>query len=128
KFEVNAVTGGSSMNIPIPLSPSRQGFVPGLSLAYQSGAGNSPFGLGWQLPVPSISRKTEGELPRYHDDTDPDTFIISGAEDLVPLLEKQADGSWKKQDSSQSLNGQAYRISYYRPRIEGSFSRIERWV
>lgn len=128
KFEISAVTGGSSFSIPLPLSPSRQGFIPALALTYQSGAGNSPFGLGWQLPVPSITRKTEGGLPRYNDASESDTFILAGAEDLVPVLEKQADGSWEKQPGSQTLNGQSYRISYYRPRIEGLFARIEKWT
>lgn len=59
KFQVNAVTGTSSFGIPIPLSPSRHGFVPPLGLNYNSGSGNSPFGLGWQLGIPSIARKTE---------------------------------------------------------------------
>jgi Salmonella virulence plasmid 65kDa B protein len=30
-----------------------------------SGSGNGPFGLGWQLAIPSISRKTDKGLPRY---------------------------------------------------------------
>src|SRR4051794_38416118 len=68
KFQVNAITGTSSFNIPIPLSPSRHGFVPALSLNYNSGNGNSAFGLGWQLAIPSITRKTEKRLPQYKDE------------------------------------------------------------
>src|SRR6476659_7427186 len=84
KFNVNAITGTSSFSIPIPLSPSRHGFVPAIGLSYNSGNGNSPFGMGWQLDIPSISRKTEKELPQYRDEEESDTFILSGAEDLVP--------------------------------------------
>ena len=35
-----------------------------LSLAYDSGAGNGPFGFGWRLSLPSITRKTDKGLPR----------------------------------------------------------------
>src|SRR6188474_2260194 len=77
KFQVNAITGTSSFSIPIPLSPSRHGFVPDIGLGYSSGGGNSPFGLGWQLSVPSITRKTEKKLPQYKDEEESDIFILS---------------------------------------------------
>ena len=56
-----------------------------------------------ELSVPGISTKTSLGLPRY-DDTN-DTFILSGAEDLVPVL---ADATRTR----------------YRPRTEGLFARI----
>lgn len=127
KFQVNALTGTSSFSIPIPLSPSRHGAVPAMGLSYNSGNGNSPFGLGWQLAIPSISRKTGKILPQYNDQGDGDTFLLSGVEDLVPLLEKQNDGAWKKYRQTQVENGITYTIKRYRPRIEGPFARIEKW-
>ncbi len=127
KFQVNAVTGTSSFEIPIPLSPSRHGFAPSIGLNYNSGSGNSPFGIGWNLSIPSITRKTERELPQYKDEDESDIFILSGAEDLVPLLEKQADNTWKKFEQSRTVNGISYTIKRYRPRIEGLFARIEKW-
>src|ERR1700677_1345550 len=59
KFTTNAVTGTGSMTIPIALSPGRSGFGPQLSLSYDSGTGNGPFGLGWSLSLPEITRRTE---------------------------------------------------------------------
>lgn len=125
KFQVNAVTGTSSFSIPLPFSPSRGG-TPSIGLSYNSGSGNSPFGLGWQLTVPSIARKTEKRLPEYRDEDESDTFIIAGAEDLVPLLEKQGN-DWVRHSQQRTVNGVSYTIKRYRPRIEGSFSRIEKW-
>ena len=87
KFSANPVTGTGSMSVPIALSPGRGGFGPQLSLSYDSGAGQGVFGLGWQLAQPNISRKTDKGLPRYLDEENTDVFIISGAEDLVPILE-----------------------------------------
>ena len=67
----------------MPASPGRSGFGPALDLSYDSGAGNGPFGLGFQLSVPMVSRKTDKGLPRYLDADDTDEFTLAGAEDLV---------------------------------------------
>jgi len=96
KFATNPVTGTGSLTIPVPVTPGRAGFAPQLALAYDSGAGNSAFGLGWQLGLPHISRKTEKGLPRYWDHAESDRFILSGHEDLVRQCESDANGHWKK--------------------------------
>src|SRR6266702_4340957 len=128
KFAANPVTGTGSMTVPIATSPGRSGFGPQLSLSYDSGAGNGPFGLGWSLSLPSITRKTDKGLPRYDDAEESDVFILSGSEDLVPLLIEE-DGRWRRKHTYRTLdNGTAYTISFYRPRIEGLFARIERWT
>src|SRR6188768_1549352 len=67
KFQVNALNGTASLNIPLPITPGRNGFTPSLSLSYNSGVGNSLFGLGWDVSFPSIQRKTDKQLPRYRD-------------------------------------------------------------
>src|SRR5437667_2187390 len=67
KFAANPVTGTGSVNVPIYASPGRSGFSPQLSLSYDSGSGNSPYGFGWSLSLPRVTRKTEKGLPRYLD-------------------------------------------------------------
>ena len=132
KFSVNAVNGTASFSIPLPFSPAR-GANPALDLSYNSGAGNGIFGLGWALNLPSIKRKTDKVLPQYKDEIDSDTFLFSGAEDLVPEFKKEPDGSFI-QDSDgnyiikeiDSADGQ-FTIRFYKPRIEGLFARIEKW-
>ena len=116
KFSVNPVTGTGSLSVSIFTSPSRSDFSPKLSLNYDSGAGNGPFGLGWNLSIPSITRKTDKGVPKYQDAEESDTFILSGAEDLVPSLEDVHPDEPSE-----------YNISRYRPRIEGLFARIEKW-
>lgn len=128
KFGVNPVTGTGSLMIPIYTSPGRAGFGPQLSLSYDSGAGNGPFGFGWNLSLPSITRKTDKGLPRYDDAADSDVFILSGAEDLVPVLVKQGT-QWKPETvPPRKIGTKTYDIRRYRPRIEGLFARIERWT
>src|SRR5881409_3643500 len=77
KFGANPVTGTGSMTVPIAVSPGRSGFGPQLALSYDSGSGNGPFGIGWNLALPSITRKTDKGLPRYSDSEDSDVFILS---------------------------------------------------
>src|SRR6516162_6668418 len=129
KFAANPVTGTGSMSVPIATSPGRSGFGPRLSMSYDSGVGNGPFGFGWSLSLPSITRKTDKGLPQYQDAIDSDAFILSGAEDLVPVLVQNAQGKWQRENlPTRTVNRATYRVDRYRPRIEGLFARIERWT
>ena len=129
KFAVNPVTGTGSLSLPIATTPGRSGFSPQLSLSYDSGSGNGVFGLGWNLSVPSVTRKTDKGLPRYFDGEDSDVFILSGAEDLVPVLLWGEDSEkWEEEKVPDKTEGtETYTIRRYRPRMEGLFARIERW-
>ncbi|XXT18155.1 SpvB/TcaC N-terminal domain-containing protein [Sorangium sp. So ce429] len=119
KFSANPVTGTGSFSIALPLSPGRAGFGPGLAVTYDSGAGNGPFGAGWQLSIPRITRKTDKGLPHYDDAHESDVFVLSGAEDLVPA--RSLDGA--ELDRYETATEVVIR---YRPRVEGAFARIER--
>ena len=120
KFASNPATGTGSVSIPIVTSPGRGGMGPSLGLQYNSGAGNGLFGIGWSLAPGAITRKTDRGIPQYRDAEESDVFLLGGAEDLVPL--RTADGSLWFDD----VDG--HRIHRYRPRIDGSFARIERWT
>lgn len=140
KFAANPVTGTGSMSVPIATSPGRNGFEPEQSLSYDSASGNGPFGFGWNLSLPSITRKTDKGLPQYLDghahQQDSDTFILSGAEDLVPEYQKDHHGQWLMMEGKhvvdimppRVVDGISYIIRCYLPRIEGLFARIERWT
>lgn len=104
KFSPDLFTGTGNFTVPIALPPGRNGFQPQLNLVYSTGNGNGPFGLGWSLSIPGVSRKTSKGVPRYEDERD--VFILSGAEDLVPVEQ------------------QSNRPTRFRPRTEGLFARI----
>ena len=129
-FEANPVTGTGSMSVPIYTSAGRSGISPQLSLSYDSGAGNGPFGFGWRHSLPEITRKTDKGLPRYEDARESDVFILSGAEDLLPVLHElpEHNDQWERQSIDRSINGKDYKVEQYRPRVEGLFARIERWT
>jgi RHS repeat-associated protein len=124
KFSTNAVTGTGSLLVPLAVSPSRSGFSPQLSLMYDSGSGNGVFGVGWNLALPTITRKTDKGIPRYHDREQSDVFLISDAEDLVPVLHQTQNAEWAYDEYERD----GYEVKLYRPRIEGLFARIERWT
>jgi len=110
RFTPDLHKGTGNFTVPLTLPPGRNGFQPNLSLVYSSGSGNGPFGLGWSLSIPGVSRKTSSGVPQYHDRPaaqDNDTFILSGWEDLV------------------ALPGGGPGVTRYRPRVEGLFARIE---
>ena len=116
-FSPDLHTGTGNFTIPIALPPGRNGFQPQLNLVYSTGNGNGPFGLGWNLGIPGVCRKTSKGVPRYNEHSGQsaldrrserrDVFILSGAEDLVPVA-----GAYPG------------RVAY-RPRTEGLFARVE---
>jgi hypothetical protein len=103
KFSPDLHTGTGNFTIPIALPPGRNGFQPQLNLVYSTGNGNGAFGLGWNLSIPGVSRQTSKGIPRYDDAKD--IFVLSGAEDLVPV-ERQPE------------------FTRYQPRTEGLFAKI----
>jgi RHS repeat-associated protein len=127
KFGANPVTGAGNLSVPIATSPGRSGFGPQLTLSYDSGSGNGPFGLGWNLSLPAITRKTDKGLPRYEGADESDVYILSASEDLVPVLELN-EGAWIRHVRSRTVDNEVYSVARYRPRIEGLFARIERWT
>lgn len=129
KFTANPVTGTGSFSVPIAVTPGRSGFSPQLSLSYNSGSGNGPFGFGWGLSLPEITRKTDKGLPKYEDTNESDEFILSGAEDLVPVLVYDDNNKeWNPEHYPRTLNNVDYTVQQYRPRTEGLFARIEKWT
>ncbi|MBN1596039.1 VCBS repeat-containing protein [candidate division FCPU426 bacterium] len=110
-FSPDLFTGTGNFTVPIALPPGRNGFQPQLNLAYSTGQGNGPYGLGWGLSIPGIGRKTSRGIPAYDDATD--IFILSGAEDLIPL------------EISTAQNGSCtVQTTRYQPRTEGLFANI----
>ncbi|MGW7106553.1 SpvB/TcaC N-terminal domain-containing protein [Streptomyces xanthophaeus] len=106
KFSADLHTGTANFTLPFSLPRGRSGFQPRLDLVYSSGHGNGLFGMGWRLTVPGVSRKTSRGVPRYTTD---DVFVLSGAEDLVPVA------------------GTPPGPVTYRPRTEESFARVARF-
>lgn len=126
-FQATSFTGSGSHTVPVAISPGRAGFQPALTLRYSSANGNGVFGLGWDLDVPLIARKTDRGIPTYDDELD--TFTLEGNEELVPaLIEVHPPGggasTWEPEPT---VVHPPYTARRYRPRTEAFHARIERW-
>jgi len=100
-----AFTGSFVYTYPIEIPPGIAGVQPNLSLAYNSSAGNSWTGTGWDLSIGSIQRSTKNGPPKY---TDADVFVFNAGGAAIELI--SADGG----------------VINYRSKIEGSFQRFVR--
>lgn len=84
-FAPSLSSGTASYGVTIAVPPGVNGFVPELSLDYDSGGGVSDVGLGWSISkLPKIRRRTDNGLPRF---TDADPFEITGMGIPSDLLE-----------------------------------------
>lgn len=130
-FSANPATGSGTATLPIGVTAGRGGEGPTLGLSYDSASGNGSFGLGWSLPIPSITRRTDKGLPQYDDGSDSDTFMAGAAEELVIALRMDGNGDLimgpDGQPQIEEMTNDGWHIRRYRPRVEGGFSHIERW-
>jgi RHS repeat-associated protein len=98
-FQPNLSTGTASYLVNLLVPPGVNGFQPQLSLQYNGGNPNGPYGVGWRLNLPYIQRQTDKGLPVY-DETD--RFIYSNAEELIPL----GNGIFRFKNESQFIRFQ----------------------
>ncbi len=115
KFSPDLFTGTGNFSVPVAVPAGRNGFQPELTLGYSTGNGNGPFGMGWALGIPGVTRKTNRGIPVYNDNED--VFLLSGAEDLVPVKQERET----VQAGTDSIT---WLRTHYRPRTEGLFAKI----
>ena len=93
--------GDANLNYPIVVPKGLNGMQPDLAVKYSSESANGMMGLGWNIPMRSITVDTRFGVPRYNGD---EVYFLEGMK-LVPDPE---------------------RPNYYRPKVEGSFNLIQR--
>lgn len=116
--------GAASYEIALPISPGR-GFAPSLSLRYSSSVGNSVFGIGWGLSLPTVARRTSKGVPAYSEDDE-----IIGPNGIMWLPERDTQGvttSTRIDHYNELELDTTYTVVRHFPRIESSFDRIEHW-
>ncbi|MHA1067225.1 SpvB/TcaC N-terminal domain-containing protein, partial [Enterobacter ludwigii] len=119
--------GAAVFSVPLPTSPGR-GFAPALALTYHSRAGNGPFGIGWQVTLPSVRRDTRDGVPHY---TEGDTFIGPEGEVLVRVLNTDENHTPETRRATRLLGqdlGRTFQVHAYRSRSETDFSQLEYWM
>ncbi len=80
-FRTDLYTGSGAYAIPLDIPAAQNGFKPELSLQYSTGAGNWPFGHGWDVALMAIQRSIRRGFPSYDDALD--GFVFT--DDLVAV-------------------------------------------
>jgi YD repeat-containing protein len=83
-FRVDLFTGAGSLTVPLATPPGRNGVQPRLALEYHTGAGNGPFGFGWRLSLPEVTRTAPRSAGDATGPAGPAEFRLGGTE-LVPV-------------------------------------------
>lgn len=115
--------GQLSYSLPIPVVKARD-LNPDLQLSYNSGTGNGICGVGWDLPVPAIMRKTSKGAPLF---LPTDTMQI-GNLDLHPQQTTRGRIKAKKRMRGKGRHARSYSVVPYIPRVETTFTRYELWT
>ncbi len=115
KFQIDLRKGTENYSIPIEMPTGRNGISPELALSYSASHRNGVLGLGCDLSIPNISRKTDKGAPQYKVCLkNEDTFILAGAEDLVLISLVRNTNPLETENHRQ-----------YNPRTKGLFARIK---
>lgn len=81
--------GTANVSYPIVIPAGRGGMQPSLALNYSSGGGSGWLGVGWDIPVPSITLDTRWGVPRYNASKETEIYLLDGEQ----LITKEADGT-----------------------------------
>ncbi|MBD8170346.1 SpvB/TcaC N-terminal domain-containing protein, partial [Erwinia persicina] len=117
--------GAATLSIPLLVSAGR-GYAPSPALSYHSRGGNGSYGIGWDIQLPAIRRRTRRGVPSY-DETD--EFTGPDGEVLVPVL--TASGGPETRTATTLLGvdlAGRFTVNAYRSRTETTFSRMEFWT
>ncbi|MEM7021012.1 MAG: SpvB/TcaC N-terminal domain-containing protein [Pseudomonadota bacterium] len=123
-LETALASGSASLAVVLPLTQNPSGATPELSLTYDTGGGNGPFGVGWSLTRMSVRRSTRQRVPRYRVDSSEDIFELMGDE-LVPRRVLDAN-AWVLDREPRTIDGRPTEVTSFRPRIERAHALIER--
>ena len=66
-------SGSAVYKLPIVLPKGINGMAPSLALSYSSQVANSPYGVGWSMPIGAIWRDTSHGVPKFNLT---DTFVF----------------------------------------------------
>ncbi len=83
-FRADLFTGAGCLTVPLATPPGRNGMQPDLTLEYHTGNGDGPFGFGWQLSLPEVTRAARRSAGDATGPAGAAEFRLGGTE-LVPV-------------------------------------------
>ena len=84
--------GTANISYPLVIPAGRGGMQPNLTLAYSSSGGSGWLGVGWDIPVPTISLDTRWGVPRYSGTYETEIYMLDGEQ----LITKDSNGVPRK--------------------------------
>ncbi|HLU49041.1 MAG TPA: SpvB/TcaC N-terminal domain-containing protein, partial [Planctomycetota bacterium] len=118
-FQPQLNSGSGSYAVPLEVPKGTAGHTPELTLAYDTGSPNGPFGLGWSLSASKhVTRNTDKGVPLYVDGPNGIDDDLDGVIDNPHELD---DFTGMDQEELVQLSDGSFRSEN-----EGSFLRYER--
>src|SRR5690606_38745030 len=114
--------GDGTIDFPIIVPPGRHGLQPNLSLSYNNNGGSSFVGYGWDLSIPYITVDTKFGVPEYNTTKESESYLLNGEE----LMLKNGSNYYLPHRESQMIDRVEEPEAIFYPKVEGSFSKIER--
>lgn len=96
-FAPDLSTGTGTLAVPLDVPHGPNDTSPKLTLRYDSGSPNGPFGRGWSIPLPRLLRSSAVGRPRYDAS---DRLVLEGSGPLVrrgdgTLVPQVETGDWR---------------------------------
>ncbi len=118
-------SGTANLSYPIEIPAGRQGMQPNLALTYSSGGGNGWLGVGWDIPIPSITVETRWGVPRYRTAWESEVYVYEGEQ----LVTKDGTGEFRKMahrtNDTMSISRLSGNVQHF-PRKNEAFDSIVR--
>lgn len=122
--------GAATFSVPLPISVGR-GYAPSTALNYNSQSGNGPFGMGWNIGLPVLRRRTRLGAPLYTlnktSGLPDDEFLAPDGEVLIPVADKNGLYIASRNTLLDTTLNATYDVITWRTRVEKNFSRYEYW-
>jgi len=121
--------GDATVSYPLNLPQGRRGMAPSLGLQYSSDGGSGWLGLGWNIPVQTISVDTRWGVPVFDGDFETELYMLNGTQlvfegtnNKVYMPNRHYKGGCDTDHVGRNTSGD----KYFQERKLGSFSRIKR--
>lgn len=112
--------GDGTLDFPITIPSGRNGLQPNISVSYNNNGTSGIAGYGWDVQIPYITVDTKFGVPEYNMTKETESYLLNGEE----LQLKNGNNLYIPHRSFTTIDRINDAVFY--PKIEGSFSKIER--